>query len=332
MSDAHTGFRPLSLRTCVLRNRVVMSPMCQHSALDDGCATKTHVEHYAARGAGGVGLIMVEDTAVFPNGRLSQRALGLWDDAQVRPLSRVVDACHGTGAAIGVQIGHAGCRAFASRGDRPAGVGLVAVAEDGSFGRGSAGLDATTLTTWFVAAAKRAAAAGVDALEIHVAHGYLLHEILVRSDAGVDVVSAILRRVADAVRDSLELLVRISAGGPPDGQLRTQAFMDEIVDTVDVVDVSSGGGAAPIGSSQDEALTMARSLRNRFCTVSNGGVVVPDDVHDRIRRGDSHLVGVGRALLLDPEWLRIGEVPLNAAESQSPRLAETDQPPKERLT
>ncbi|WP_439951923.1 oxidoreductase, partial [Ardenticatena maritima] len=105
-------FAPYTLRGLTLRNRIVMSPMCMYSAESDGCATEWHLVHLGARAVGGCGLIITEATAVEPRGRISENDLGLWDDAQIAPLARIVDFCHAHGAAVGIQLAHAGRKAF----------------------------------------------------------------------------------------------------------------------------------------------------------------------------------------------------------------------------
>ena len=114
-------FSPLTLRGLTLRNRVVMAPMCMYSAGQDGHATDWHRAHYCARATGGVGLILAEATAVEARGRISPADLGLWDDAQVEPLAQLVRLCQAQGAAVGVQLAHAGRKAWsAQRGVGPA--------------------------------------------------------------------------------------------------------------------------------------------------------------------------------------------------------------------
>ena len=113
-------FSPLPLRGLTLRNRIVLSPMCMYTAGYDGLATDWHLAHYAGRAAGGAGLLIVEATAVEPRGRISQHDLGLWDDAQIEPLARMARLVQAEGAAIGVQLAHAGRKAWsADRGHGP---------------------------------------------------------------------------------------------------------------------------------------------------------------------------------------------------------------------
>ena len=113
-------FSPMRLRGLTLRNGIMMSPMCMYSAGDDGLANDWHVSHYGARATGGAGLLVTEATAVEPRGRISQRDLGLWSDAQIEPLARVVRLVQAEGAAIGVQLAHAGRKAWTQhKGDGP---------------------------------------------------------------------------------------------------------------------------------------------------------------------------------------------------------------------
>ena len=110
----HYLFSPMTLRGLTLRNRIVMSPMCMYSAATDGLTSDWHLAHYLARATGGAGLLILETTAVEPRGRISQNDLGLWDDAQIEPLARIVRLVHAEGAAIGVQLAHAGRKAWST--------------------------------------------------------------------------------------------------------------------------------------------------------------------------------------------------------------------------
>ncbi len=115
-------FSPLALRGVTLSNRIMLSPMCMYAAGEDGRATEWHLVHYGARAVGRCGLILTEATAIEPRGRISRNDLGLWSDEQIEPLARVVRFCHGEGAKFGVQLAHAGRKAFSAekgRGPEP---------------------------------------------------------------------------------------------------------------------------------------------------------------------------------------------------------------------
>jgi 2,4-dienoyl-CoA reductase-like NADH-dependent reductase (Old Yellow Enzyme family) len=175
-------FSPMKLRGLTLRNRIMMSPMCMYSAGDDGRATDWHLSHYEARAIGGVGLLLTEATAVEPRGRISQRDLGLWTDAQIEALARVVRLVQAEGAAIGVQLAHAGRKAWTlHKGHGPEeAVAPSALRFDDDW-RAPHALSTdeieAIIDAW-QAAAGRADAAGFDLVEIHAAHGYLSHQFL----------------------------------------------------------------------------------------------------------------------------------------------------------
>jgi 2,4-dienoyl-CoA reductase-like NADH-dependent reductase (Old Yellow Enzyme family) len=192
-------FSPLPLRQLTLKNRLVVAPMCQYSA-KHGVANDYHLAHYGRFALGGFGLVIVEATAVVPEGRITYADLGLWDDAQIAPLKRVVDLVHASGAAAGIQLAHAGRKAAAT------------VPWRGAFNETDAEKAALGFETWtpvapsavphtpnspvfqtphaltvaeiaalkdaFVAATHRAEAAGFDVVEVHGAHGYLLNQFL----------------------------------------------------------------------------------------------------------------------------------------------------------
>jgi NADPH2 dehydrogenase len=249
-------FTPGRIGQLALRNRIVMSPMQQYRGDPQGHATEYHRHHYARPAQGGAALIIVESTAVAVEGRLFADDLGLFDDSQVAPLRAVVGAVHAAGAAIAVQLSHGGRKALSS-----AGVPLLApsaLAYDAEHGmpRVMTAADLARLVAQFAAAARRAQAAGFDAIELHAAHGYLIHQFLSplsneRSDAyggSIEARGRLLREVFQAVRAAVgpgyPLLVRVSAsdyapGGltPSDvaAQLRPLLAMG-----LDAVDVSSG--------------------------------------------------------------------------------------------
>lgn len=183
-------FSPLTIRNLTLRNRIGVSPMCQYSS-QDGFATDWHVQHIGSRAAGGAGLIIMEATGVTPEGRITPDCLGLWQDAHIEMLKRVTDFAKTQGAAIGIQIGHAGRKASMKKpwegGQRilPADGGWVTWAPSPvPFQADHDAPHAMTLDDIkktvddFVSAARRAVTAGFQVIEIHGAHGYLLHQFL----------------------------------------------------------------------------------------------------------------------------------------------------------
>lgn len=262
-------FSPLTLRDVTFRNRLWVAPMCQYSALD-GVPNDWHHVHLAQFASGGAGLVVAEATAVVPEGRITPRCVGLWDDAQRDAWRPIVDAIHARGAVAGVQLAHAGRKAstwwpFAEQsGSVPASdggwttVAPSAIAYDG-FAEPVA-LDAdgiAAVVEAFRAAARRALDAGFDVLEVHAAHGYLLHEFLsplsnVRDDRWGGSLENRARIVVDVVRAVREeagagvpILVRFSASDAAPGGLEpddvAQAARWAVDAGADLVDVSSAG-------------------------------------------------------------------------------------------
>ena len=166
-------FSPFTLKSVVFPNRIVMPAMCQYSAEEDGLALEWHYVHYGSRAVGGTGCIIVEATAVEPRGRISAQDLGLWDDRQVEPLRRLVDFCRRQGAVMGIQI------ATRPEGMRPELVApRPARGPDQPTPRALSQGEIQDIVGQWGLAAKRAAEAGFDLLQIHGAHGYLIHEFL----------------------------------------------------------------------------------------------------------------------------------------------------------
>ena len=324
-------FSPLELRGLTLRNRIVMSPMCMYSAGEDGQATDWHLAHYVARAVGGVGLVLTEATAVEARGRISPADLGLWEDAQVAPLARIVRLCQEQGAAVGVQLAHAGRKAWsAERGVGPAlPVAPSAVPQDADWVVPHAlTLDEVgEVVTAFVAAARRAEAAGCDVIEIHAAHGYLLHEFLSplsnrRGDGfggPLENRARLLLEVVETVRAvwpaRKPLLVRLSATDWVEGGL-TVADQAQVARWlwergVDLVDCSSGGitPSGPPGVGPGYQVPFAAQIRREaeVGTIAVGLITTPEQAEEILREGQADLVALGRELLRHPYW------PLDAA-------------------
>jgi 2,4-dienoyl-CoA reductase-like NADH-dependent reductase (Old Yellow Enzyme family) len=175
-----TLFLPLTLGELEIRNRIMMSPMSQRAAGEDARAGDWHLVHYGSRAVGGCGLVMVEDTAVAPLARTSRRALGLYEPEQARALGRIVSFCHAHGAAVGLQLAHAGRKALAdSHGDS----GILSASPQ-PFGPGwttpveAKPADLLAVVAAFAKATQLALDGGFDVVEVHAAHGYLLHQFL----------------------------------------------------------------------------------------------------------------------------------------------------------
>jgi 2,4-dienoyl-CoA reductase-like NADH-dependent reductase (Old Yellow Enzyme family) len=329
-------FQPLRLRSLALPNRVVVSPMCQYSARD-GCATDWHLVHWGQMLQAGAGLFVVEATAVSPEGRISPADLGCYDDASEAALAdtlRRVRAVAPPGL-VALQLAHAGRKASSAApwvGGRvaPADGGWTPVAPSAlPFAPGDtvpAALDAAGLARVrdaFAGAAARAARAGVDAIELHCAHGYLLHEFLSplanrRDDAWGGSLEGRMRfplEVFDAVRaavpDAMPVGVRISATDWVDGGWTLDdsvAFAQRLkARGCDFVDVSSAG-ASPLQKIDVKPLfqvPFARAIRaaTSLPTIAVGLVTRAAEAEAIVASGDADLVAMARAFLWNPRWV-----------------------------
>jgi 2,4-dienoyl-CoA reductase-like NADH-dependent reductase (Old Yellow Enzyme family) len=313
--------------------------MCQYSA-HDGRATDWHLVHLGSRAVGGAGLVMAEATAVRPEGRISASDLGLWEDAQVEPLARVVRFVEEHGAVAGLQLAHAGRKASVhvpweggaprlpgAGGWLPVGPSAVPFADGYAAPEVLSEQGVRDVVAAFVSAAGRALAAGFRALEIHSAHGYLLHQFLSplsnqrqdRWGGSFDNRTRLVREVAEAVRrawpDRLPLLLRLSAtdwvpgGWDPDQSVELARRLKEL--GVDLVDCSSGGlvAAAKVPAGPGYQTAFAERIRREagIPTGAVGMITAPEQADHVVRSGQADLVLLARELLRDPHW------PLRAA-------------------
>ncbi len=335
MSELFSSF---ALRGITLRNRIAMSPMCMYSAAEDGIATDFHLAHLASRATGGVGMIITEATAVEPRARISPNDLGLWNDAQIEPLARIVRLCKGQGAVMCSQLAHAGRKAWTpTKGAGP----LPAVAPSGlPFDADWVVPHALTLAEMdgivsaYRASAQRALQAGFDTIEVHAAHGYFLHQFLSpisnrRSDeygGSLENRARMLLRVVDAVRavwpPSQPLLVRLSCtdwvegGLTLDDQVQVARWLK--AHGVDLVDCSSGGSTPqlpPVGPGYQ--VPFAERIRKEagIATMTVGLITAPEMAEEMVRNGRADVIALGRELLRNPYW------PLHAARALGHDLA-----------
>lgn len=330
-------FEPLTLRGTTLPNRAWLPPMCQYSA-EDGVPGDWHLIHYGSRAVGGFGLLVAEATAVVPEGRITPADAGLWNEEQTAAWARIVGAVHARGARIAVQLGHAGRKASVYRfhegeGTVPAGEGgwePVApspVAFPGYAVPAELSDEAVAaVPAAFAAAARRALDAGFDSVEIHAAHGYLLHEFLSplanhRTDrwgGSPENRARLLFDVTEAVRDvwpdELPLLVRVSATDWVDGGLTVDDVAEVAIGLgkrgVDLIDVSTGGLLpAPVPAAPGYQVPAARQIREiTGMPVSAVGLITSGPQAEQLLAdGSLDVVMVGRAALREPYW------PLRAA-------------------
>jgi 2,4-dienoyl-CoA reductase-like NADH-dependent reductase (Old Yellow Enzyme family) len=336
---------PLTIRGVTLRNRIVMSPMCQYIARD-GLADDWHLVHLGSRAAGGVALVMVEATAVTADGRITPGDLGIWTDRHVEPLARIARFVHSQGAVAGIQLAHAGRKASC---DLPwrSGAGLKTPAVGGwpvvgpsaiPFDQGNpvpkaldeAGIDGVVAA--YETATRRALAAGFRVIEIHNAHGYLLHEFLSplsnrRTDSYGGSLENRMRlslRVATAVRKlvpaELPVFVRVSGTDWAEGgwdieqSVVLAGRLKEL--GIDLIDVSSGGliPKARIPVAKGYQVPLARKVRCEAGIMTGAVGLITDAGHanEIVTEGDADLVFIARELLREPYWALRAEQELGA--------------------
>lgn len=312
---------PIQLNKLSLKNRVIMSPMCQYSAAGkDGLVTDWHLHHYTSRAIGGVGLILMEMTNVDPDGRISDFCLGLWSDEQRDSLKPIVEQVHQHGAKIGIQIAHAGRKAE----DAPVPVSSSALAFNSAYKEPKelSDADIKTLVDQYKQAAKRAVDAGFDTIELHGAHGYLIHQFLSpytnkRTDQYGEDRTLFAKEVIHAVKqvlpEGMPLIMRISAteyvehGYTVDDAI---SFSREMIEAgVDVFDVSSGGEGKPEpgrfpGNYGGYQVPLARKLKEalQVPVLAVGMLDNPVLANSVVQNEDADLIAIGRGLLTNPYW------------------------------
>ena len=335
-------FSPLTLRSLTLRNRIGISPMCQYSC-EQGVVSDWHLVHLGSRAAGGAGLVIAEATAVSPEGRITPGCAGLWDDKHIEPLVPINRFVKQHGAVPGVQIAHAGRKASAARpwdggghlADHSGGWPVIAPSSIPFGGeltktpRSMHAEDIRRVRGCFLAAARRALAAGYEWLELHAAHGYLAHEFLSpltnhRTDRYGGTFENRIRfviEVANAVREvwpeRLPLAVRLSCTdwmpGGWDIEQTVELARRLKGEGVDLIDCSSGGLVpdAPIPVAPGFQVPFAERVRQEaeILTAAVGLITTPQQADAIVRSQQADLAFLGRESLRDPNW------PLRAAQS-----------------
>jgi 2,4-dienoyl-CoA reductase-like NADH-dependent reductase (Old Yellow Enzyme family) len=327
-------FTPLVIRDVVIPNRIGVSPMCQYSAVD-GFANDWHMVHLGSRAVGGAGLVFVEATAVTPEGRITHGDLGLWDDAHIEPLRRIVTFLKQNGSVAAIQIAHAGRKASTAL---PWEGGLPLAENQGAWQtvapspvpfaenfhvpaelsrEGIAGI-----VRAFADAAKRALSAGFDVVEIHGAHGYLINEFLsplsnLRTDEygrSFENRTRFLLEVVAAVREvwpqTQPLFLRISAGEWVEGgwSVEDSVELARMVSQlgVDLIDCSSGGNSAvakiPVGPGYQVPFAQQIRAQAGIRTAAVGMITEPEQADQIVSSGSADLVLLAREFLRNAYW------------------------------
>ncbi len=325
-------FSPLSLKSITLKNRIAISPMCQYSAID-GFANDWHLVHLGSRAIGGAGLIIQEATSVSPEGRISPEDLGLWKDEQIEKLQQINSFIVSQNSVPGIQLAHAGRKASAAS---PWNGGRKVAIEQGGWNTVAPSavayheneevplaLDKTGIQkviTDFKSATKRAVKAGFQVMEIHAAHGYLMHQFLsplsnFRTDEyggsfenRIRLTLEVLEAVQSEWPENLPLLVRISASDWAAGgwDLEESIQLSKILKEkgVDLIDVSSGGAVShqqiPLGPNYQVAFAESIKKEAGIPTGAVGLITEAAQASEIIASGKADLVLFARESLRNP--------------------------------
>jgi len=334
-------FTPLEIRSVHLRNRIGVSPMCEYSSVD-GYANDWHFVHLGSRAVGGAAMVMTEAAAVLPEGRISPQDLGIWDDGHIAMLAKIFRFIEEHGAVPAMQLAHAGRKAStevpwkgmraldeSEGGWRPIfAPSPVPFSEKYPLPEALDARGIARVVEAFASAARRALVAGAKIIEIHSAHGYLLHEFLsplsnFRKDSyggSFENRTRALRETVHAVRSvwpsNLPLFVRISAtdwaesGWTPDDSVQLAKQLAPL--GVDLIDCSSGAILPeiriPVGSGYQVPLAHKVRKESGVMTAAVGMITEPVQADQIVRNGDADFVLLARELLRDPYW------PLRAAD------------------
>jgi len=315
-----TTFAQFVLRGITVKNRIVMSPMLMYRGQNDGMINDYIYAHYAARALGGVGMIGTEVMAVEPRGRISGNDLGLWSDEQAQALQKIVDFVHTCDVRIFAQLAHAGRKSHITQ----TALAPSAIAYDDKLGAPNPATleEIQNVIENFKRAAKRAVAAGFDAIEIHAANGYLLHEFLAPvSNTRIDEYGGSLKNrmrlpleIVETVRsvmpDNMPLFYRIVAADFVSGGVTSEEALtlskELKVRGVDLINVQTGnilpGYDAPIYPGYQTPYATRIKTETGIATGATGSIASIDLAEFILSTGQADLVMIGRALLRDPFW------------------------------
>lgn len=310
-------FSPYTIKNITLKNRIVMSPMCMYSSLHkDGKVTDWHITHYATRAVGGVGLIMLEATAVAPEGRISYEDLGIWSEEHAEGLSELVRQIHANDAKAAIQLGHAGRKAVL---DEPALSPSAIPFPEMKMPVEATKEDINHVIASFREGARRAKEAGFDVIEIHGAHGYLISEFLSplvnhREDEYGGTAEKryhLLEEIIEAVKTVWDgpLFVRVSANEYGDNGNSLEQFIDYSrkmkEQGVDLIDCSSGGVVpANIEIFPGYQVNLADQIRKQagIATGAVGLITSAVQAEEILGNERADLIFLGRELLRNPYW------------------------------
>ncbi|ALB45320.1 NADPH dehydrogenase [Clostridium beijerinckii] len=321
-------FKNYTLKNTNLKNRIVMPPMCMYSSDETGMANDFHYTHYVSRAIGAVGLIILESTGVVENGRTTDNDLGIWDDTHIDGLKKIVNGVKKYGSKIAIQLNHGG-RKYTGTASQAVAPSAVKFDERSTLPKELTRDDIKEIVLNFKEAAKRADKAGFDAIEIHGAHGYLIHQFLsplsnLRKDEyGGDIKNRIrfLKEILEAVTEvwpkEKAILLRVSAYDYKEGGITLNDMIEiinEIKEYIDIVHVSTGG-LIPVEINVYPGYQVNySSIIKEKCNIPTIAVGLITDINmaeEIISNGRADLVAVGRELLRNPYFV------LNEAKSRN---------------
>ena len=316
-------FEPFEIKNLELKNRLVMPPMCMYQVhKHDGVATHFHQTHYHSRALGGTGLIIVEATGVLPEGRITDKDLGLYHDDQIAGLKKIVELVHHEGSRIAIQLNHAGRKSTTHNLVHYAPSALQAY-DQYELPTEMTKQDIDTVVEAFKMSAKRADKAGFDAIEIHAAHGYLIHQFLSpisnhREDAYGQDRTLFLKEVIAAIKSvfTKTIIVRISAE-----EYHTEGYdLDQMIDMlsglqsdIDILHVSSGGNVQPDRKVEVKAgyqVYLAQKIKETLspAVIAVGLLNDDEDIVNVLENNQADLVACGREMLRDANlFLRLAQ-------------------------
>lgn len=313
-------FSPFTIKNVTLKNRIVMSPMCMYSCeKEDGIVTPWHFTHYNSRAVGGVGLIVQEATAVTPQGRISQRDLGIWDDVHIEGLKKLTDEMKQNGTVPGIQLGHAGRKAEID-GEIIA-PSAIALTQNSKVPKEMSVVEIQETILAFKTAALRAKKAGYEVIEIHGAHGYLINQFLSplcnqrQDEYGGNATNRyrFLQEIIEVVKSVWDgpLFVRVSANEYNQDGLAVEDYITYCTlmkeQGVDFIDVSSGGVVqAKINIYPGYQVPLAEKIKHESNVPAGAVGLITSGIQaeEIIQSERADLIFIGRALLKDPYWPR----------------------------
>jgi NADPH2 dehydrogenase len=312
-------FDPIKLGKLEISNRVVLSPMCQYMASNkNGTPEKWHFVHLVSRAIGGTGLILTEMTNVEPRGRITERCLGLYSDEQLEAFKPIVDEVHRYGSKIGIQIAHAGRKSVIEGGDIVA-PSPIPFSDQSPVPRELTKEEIKDIIEKFAESAKRAVSAGFDTIELHGAHGYLLHQFMSpASNKRTDEYGEysrfpfeVIRAVKQVIPNDMPLIFRVSAVEYSVGGYTFEDMLEMcklfVEAGIDVFDVSTGGDC-PVRPEVYPAYQVeyAQKFKNALLVpiISVGKLEDPNVAEAVLRQNQADMVCIGKGMLKNPYWVK----------------------------